>query len=693
MKIRTKLTLATVVLGGLLVCYAAYQSYSAAQLYRQAEAAVQINRISNLLYSATGSYAVERGASAGMLGNPAGASTAQIQTIARKANEADDALEQALTELDAEGYESLSREMSRVRQGRDSLDTLRRAREASVVEKRAGDQTELRKNLFAGLTELIMAAQDLQVHLEGKLGKRMPPEIQSAFVARAGLWLGSEYMGRTRGMLTGVIGAGSPLSGAQLGLIGKNTGHVQSGLDLAVQRQDQFSDAFGRMLSEATEILQGRIAQTLDGIVQASASGGAYPLSGQDWFTLATQGIDKLLAAQNKSSAEVEEKLSLISRDALMVLGVDLALLVSALGIVGAALFVVFRQVLAPMQQIQETMRELAKGNLEVNVPTFNRDDEVSEMARAVQRFKEGAVEAEALRQQQSQAEARQVEEQRKNMLRLADEFEEQVGGSIELVSSAATELTATASQVSSTASNTEEKSRQVAESASLATRNIEAVAAAAEQLNSAIAEVSGTVGDAAKAARDASEEAAAAQAKIDELDKASNRIGAVVNLILDIAEQTNLLALNATIEAARAGDAGKGFAVVANEVKSLASQTAKATDEIGNEINAMRAAIKASVTAVRGVGETIQHLSEMNNSVAAAVEEQSTTTDTMSQSMTDAARSVADVSGTMGDLLTNASETGAAAEQVNGATGELSVQANKMQVAVNDFLRTLREK
>jgi len=692
MKIRTKLTLATVVLGGLLIGYAAYQSYSAALLYREAEEAVEINRVSDLLYKAAGSYAVERGTSAGVLGNPAGASDKQLGAIRDRAKDADAALAQVLEIISAKDFGNLTQAVTRIQDGAKELARLRRSRDEAIAAKREGDQTELRTALFGTLTRLIVNSQELRVHLEGELGKHMPPGVQASFVARGGLWLGSEYSGRTRGMLSGVIGAGNPLTVQQVRLIGENVGQVEAGLDLATQRQQLFSDAFVAQLTEASDILHGKIAATLDTIVAASAKGEKYPISGPEWFALATEGIGKLLAAQSRSSEEIEAKVTAVSQEALLALSVDLALLASAFLIAGAALFVVSRQVLAPMRDIQNAMSELAGGNLAVDVPDFNRDDEVSEMAKAVQRFKEEANEAVALRERQAEAEARQAELQRQSMLKMADSFEEQVGGSIQLVSSAATELTATATQVSSTATNTESKSRQVAESAELASSNIDSVAAAAEELDRAISEVSGTVGDAAAASRSASEEAAAAQTRIDALDKASNRIGDVVNLILDIAEQTNLLALNATIEAARAGDAGKGFAVVANEVKSLANQTAKATDEIGNEINAMRSAIKDSVAAVRGVGETIQRLSEMNNSVAAAVEEQSATTSTMSRSMADAARSVTEVSGTMEELLGTAAETGAAAEQVNGATAELSVQANKMQSAVNDFLRSIRE-
>ncbi len=692
MKISTKLTLATCALGLLLVGYATYASYNSARLYLESNKADVINRSAIDLYVAAGSYAVERGASAGALSDPSKVTDERIIFLTDKGASADQSLAQALEVIEHDGSGILGDDIAKIEKQLVTVRQLRAKRDAALKSKIEGDQQALRMDLFAALTALIEDSQALRSHEEEMLGAHMPPRLIDTFTARGSLWIASEYAGRTRGMLAGLIGAGIPLSYQQVQTVGFNVGHVDTGLKLAQSRLGLFTEEFGTLLKNSKELVDGPIAAEISKIVTASAAREPYAITAREWFALSTKGIDTILAAQNKSSEEISADIEQIQNGALVSLIIAVTLMAGAIVIVSLALFVTFRQVLGPLRDIALSMSELAGGNLNAHVPEFTRQDEVSEMAVAVGKFKEEGKAAEKMRQEQAEVQANQERLQKEAMLKLADSFEHQVGGSIQLVSSAATELTATASQVSNTASSTEARSRQVSEAAEVASSNIDSVAAAAEELNRAIAEVSGTVGDAATAARNASDEAEEAQARIDALDNASNRIGAVVNLILDIAEQTNLLALNATIEAARAGDAGKGFAVVANEVKSLANQTAKATDEIGAEINAMRSAIKDSVSAVRSVGNTIQRLSEMNNSVAAAVEEQSATTSTMSHSMSDAARSVTDVSSTMEELLTNATETGAAAEQVNGATAELSLQANKMQSAVNDFLRSIRE-
>ncbi|WP_425404986.1 methyl-accepting chemotaxis protein [Hwanghaeella sp.] len=692
MKISTKLTLATCSLGLMLVGYAAYESFVGWQLYTESTKAVEINQASIDLYDAVDSYATERGMSAGALSNPSGVTAERAARIADAGAAADRSLESALAVIRGIGSGKLAKDIAHIEDDIDTLAELRVQRDAVLRAGSAGDQADLRAAMFAALSKLIKDSQALRSHEEEELGDHMPPHLIDTFAARGGLWVASEYAGRTRGMLTGVLGAGTPLSVSEIQKVGFNIGHVDTGLSLAHDRVGLFSPEFERLLTKSEQFNDRDISGAVDRIVAASGLGEAYPISSQEWFELASIGVGAILAARNQASEEISADIESIRDAAIVRLALDISLMIAAFVIVGLALFVTYRQVLAPLNEIAGSMALLSGGDLDAEVPAFNRDDEVSDMAVAVQKFKEEAQAADRMRKEQVEAQANQARLQREAMLKMADSFEQQVGGSIQLVSAAATQLTATASQVANAAAGTEARSRQVSEAAGLASSNIDSVAQAAEELDRAIAEVASTVGDAANAARNASDEAADAQARIDALDVASNRIGAVVNLILDIAEQTNLLALNATIEAARAGEAGKGFAVVANEVKSLANQTAKATDEISSEINSMRDAIKESVSAVRGIGETVRRLSEMNNSVAAAVEEQSATTNTMSQSMSDAARSVTDVSGTMEELLGTATETGAAAEQVNGATEELSVQANKMQASVTDFLRTIRE-
>ena len=365
MKIRTKLTLSTILLGTLLVLYTAYEAVTASILFAEGEKAVEINRASTLFLSAAGSYAVERGTSAGALGNPANATDKQIQTIAERGAAADAALEEALTIVRAAGSEKLEEDIRHVEEDLAELLKLRAERDSVLQNKPDADQTQLRSAVFKALTKLIVDSQLLRTHEEGELGIHMPPDIQATFDARHSLWIGSEYSGRTRGMVAGVLGAGRQLGSSQIQLIGNNIGHVETGLANAEAQAFRFSDTFGSLLREAGEVNANEVVQTLNQIVQSSETGADYPLSNTEWFALATKGIVKLLDAQKQASAEIETKIADVRQGALTLLIVDLILVVVALGIVGVSLYVLYRQVLGPLGQIQDAMGGLAGGNLE----------------------------------------------------------------------------------------------------------------------------------------------------------------------------------------------------------------------------------------------------------------------------------------------------------------------------------------
>ena len=244
-----------------------------------------------------------------------------------------------------------------------------------------------------------------------------------------------------------------------------------------------------------------------------------------------------------------------------------------------------------PIRRIGEVLLELANGNKAVDVPYAERGDEVGDNARAAKTFKEKLIQIEALEAEQKQAEQRAAAQRKADMLKLADQFQGAVGGIVDTVSTAATELEATAGTLTSTAEVTQELSGIVASASEEASTNVQSVASATEEMTSSVTEISRQVQESARIAGEAVAQAKKTDTRINALSQAAGRIGDVVKLITAIAEQTNLLALNATIEAARAGEAGRGFAVVASEVKALASQTAKATDEIGTQIGAMQAA------------------------------------------------------------------------------------------------------
>ncbi|WPO41513.1 methyl-accepting chemotaxis protein [Tardiphaga sp. 42S5] len=354
--------------------------------------------------------------------------------------------------------------------------------------------------------------------------------------------------------------------------------------------------------------------------------------------------------------------------------------------------FLIARGIIRPLSGLTAGMKQLAEGNFGVVLPGLGRKDEVGDMAQAVETFKVKAEE-----KAQAEAEARITQDQaaalqrKQDMIRLADDFEGTVGEIVEAVSSASTELEASASTLTSTADRSQQLTTVVATASEEASTNVQSVASATEEMASSITEIGRQVQESARIANEAVDQAQKTNDRVGELSKAAGRIGAVVELINTIAGQTNLLALNATIEAARAGDAGRGFAVVASEVKALAEQTAKATGEISQQIASIQTATDDSVSAIREIGATIGKMSEIASTIASAVEEQGAATQEISRNVQQAAQGTMQVSSNIIDVQRGASETGGASSQVLSAAQSLSSDSNRLKHEVSRFLNSVR--
>ncbi len=350
------------------------------------------------------------------------------------------------------------------------------------------------------------------------------------------------------------------------------------------------------------------------------------------------------------------------------------------------------RAISKPVTGLCAGMRELADGNFAVVLPGLGRGDEVGDMAQAVETFK---VKAEQKARAEAEAKAQQdrlaAQQRKADMMKLADTFEAAVGEIVNTVSSASTELEASATTLTSTAERAQDVTTMVAAASEEASTNVQSVASATEELTSSVNEISRQVQESARIANDAVDQARNTNDRVAELSKAAARIGDVVELINTIAGQTNLLALNATIEAARAGEAGRGFAVVASEVKALAEQTAKATGEIGQQITGIQAATQESVGAIKEISGTIERLSEISSTIAAAVEEQGAATQEISRNVQQAAQGTMQVSSNITDVQRGASETGSASAQVLSAAQMLSGDSNRLSTEVGKFLATVR--
>ena len=356
----------------------------------------------------------------------------------------------------------------------------------------------------------------------------------------------------------------------------------------------------------------------------------------------------------------------------------------------GIVAFLIARSIVGPLTSMTRAMGSLASGELKVEIPGRGNHDEIGDMAEAIQVFKDNMVETERLRTEQKELEARQAEQRKADMFRLADQFEQTVGEIVETVSSASNGLEASAGKLTSTASSAQDLSTEVAAASQEASANVQAVASATEELSSSVGEIARQVQESARIANEAVVQAGRTNDRVGELSKAAARIGDVVELISTIAGQTNLLALNATIEAARAGEAGRGFAVVASEVKALAQQTAKATGEIAQQISSIQTATEDSVGSIKEIGGIIERLSEISAAVAAAVEEQGAATQEISRNVQHAAHGTQRVSTNIGDVQRGASETGSASSQVLSAARTLSADSSRLKLEVSKFLNSV---
>ena len=360
--------------------------------------------------------------------------------------------------------------------------------------------------------------------------------------------------------------------------------------------------------------------------------------------------------------------------------------------VAGFALAVWFTRsgVARPLSQVASALNRLAEGDTSAEVNVRSRD-EIGQVAEAFVTFKAKTLELKRLEEERAQEEVRREEEKRRQMLQLAETFESTVGGVVDTVSAAATELQATAQSMSSTAEQTNAQSTSVASASEEASANVQTVATASEELSASIAEIARQIAETNRVSQQAAEDADRANHSVNGLSEAAQKIGAVVSLIQDIAEQTNLLALNATIEAARAGEMGKGFAVVAGEVKSLATQTAKATQEIAQQVEGMQSATGSTVAVIEGIVKVIKQISENAHGIATAVEQQNAATGEISRNVQEAAAGTQAVASNIVGVRQASEQTGIAASEVLESAGQLSRQSELLRGEVSKFIAGLR--
>jgi methyl-accepting chemotaxis protein len=445
---------------------------------------------------------------------------------------------------------------------------------------------------------------------------------------------------------------------------------IVQGLKDASGLLDEYRQSLTTLVENAKSIeeLTGEMTESATAIMQGSSAMKADLLADQQ----------RLEAESDATIGETERLIVMLAAGGFLLGGVLAVLLGKGIS--------------RPMITMCKAMRELAGGNFDVVLPGLGRKDELGEMAGAVEEFKVQAV-AKAERdaaEQDAQNKASSAA-RREELIRFADEFETAVGAIVSNVSASAVQLESAAGTLTRTAETTQSLSGKVAGSSEEASSNMQSVASATEELSASVDEIGKRVRESNRIAEAAVLQAQQTDERIGKLSRAAQQIGDVVKLITAIAEQTNLLALNATIEAARAGEAGRGFAVVASEVKSLASQTAKATDEISSHITGMQGATQESVAAIKEIGGTISQISDIASSIANAVEQQSSATQEIARSVQNVAQGTNEAAANVMEVNRGATETGSASEDVLNSARSLSSESTRLRAELDRFMANIR--
>ena len=398
--------------------------------------------------------------------------------------------------------------------------------------------------------------------------------------------------------------------------------------------------------------------------------------------------LDRIATAADAVSDAADEEAAASVGRATQVMAV---LVLITLAAAGGMVLIVVKMITRPIAGMTSAMDRLANGDVHVAVPSADRRDEIGAIAKAVQVFKDNAIEKLRLEQGRKDLEAEAAAEKQRAMDALADRFDQEVGGIVKTVTDQAAELQTTAQQLAAAVDQTEAQSGKATNAAGQASGNVKTVAAAADALSSAIGEVTDRLGGSARQLDATARGARDAQGRMDELLAAITQIDEVVTAINGVAEQTNLLALNATIEAARAGDAGKGFAVVASEVKGLANNTRQMTENIAVQLSAVKSASDGALAASRAIVQEVEGLNESTSAIASSMEHQSGATSEIGRNAQEAALGTEDVSNSIAGVQQASKDTARASGDVRDAAGSLGRQAKALDKAVNQFLKEVR--
>jgi methyl-accepting chemotaxis protein len=680
------------VLGGLfgvlLMALATASTYSEWKNFRATQDAVEVNGAADALLVAIERLTLERGLTNTALNNEAAVATTAHDAIKSRRQDMQKAFAAAWPVLSQLAYLSEDGLAKKAEAAIKAADDLRQKADQMIARPKAERDGSVQQQWYPTVTRGIEALSQVWEAATQRLAM-LDPTIASLNDIKGLTAAMREYTGRERALL----GLGKPIE------IEKRI-EVADWRGRAALAWDQVTTIFPKSatppaIADALNVVRDRFfgayVPVRDKVYANLIAGSPAGVSPKEWADISNPGLNAIVGVRDAAISAGAAHLSERASNAGRALAIDLALMAAALILTIAVYLISRNRVSVPLTRIAYALRQMTDGKLDLELPRSKRNDEIGAICDALAVFREQSLRVGEIERERAAFEERTAAEQKAAMHKLADEFEAAIGKIVNSVSAASTDLEAAAGTLTGAAENTQNLSGMVATASEQASANVQSVAAATEEMNASIDEIARQVQESSNYAGEAVKQAEKTDTRIAQLAQAASRIGDVVKLITEIAEQTNLLALNATIEAARAGEAGRGFAVVAQEVKALATQTAKATGEIGAQVAEMQTATEDSVSVIKEIGSTIGRISEIASAIAASVEEQGAATSEIARNVGEAARGTSQVAINITDVNRGAGETGAASAGVLASAQSLSGESRQLKLEVEKFLNTVR--